>query len=252
MELGIANYALWIAGPLLEAVVLVQMLRRGWHCNYPVFFSYLVLNTVRSPFLYSIFRWSHGYGAYFYSYWMIEAASIGLGFAVIWEVFSSIFRPYEGLRSLAGTLYRLGAVGLLIVAILSVAMAPAADRNWLAGTVVLLDRSLRLIQVGLLLLLFALSRYFRLSLAHLAFGIALGFGLSASIQLAVVAMRTYYGTPAGSQFTLLAPAAFTCGVLVWLLYTLGPQKEPADAKPIQASLPQVERWNQALLELLNR
>lgn len=242
-----AYYALWIAPAVGLTLMAVIMMCRKLYRELPFFFAYCVFSVLRSLVLFLILHWQGE--AYFYGYWTAEALSAALGFGVIHEVFSRVFERYQAIQGLGVLLFRWAAAVLVLVAVVAAAASPGSDESRLMASVLVLERSVHVIQVGLLLLLFAFSAYFRLSWRHYVFGIALGFGLFASVQLVAVAMRAHVGLISDYSWGFVKLASYNCAVVVWITYLLMPQPAEATAPP---QLGQVESWNRALLQLLQR
>ena len=78
---------------------------------------------------------------------------------------------------------------LLLAAILAAVYSSGPVPDYLMAGVALLDRSVAIIQAGLLMFLILTARMFGLSGRTFAFGIALGFGVVASTELGVWALR---------------------------------------------------------------
>ena len=68
MHLRPTDYVLWIATPLLQMGVLIAMIKRGLHRDYPYFFNYTILQVVGVPVLYIIL--TRSYSVYFYAYYV--------------------------------------------------------------------------------------------------------------------------------------------------------------------------------------
>jgi hypothetical protein len=114
----------------------------------------------------------------------------------------------------------------------------------------LVERSVRVVQCGLLLFLFISSAYLGLSLRNHVFGVALGFGVFVGVQMAAIAMRTQAGLVTQDALNLVKMASYNCAVLVWMTYLLAPQSADDEARvPVAA---EVKSWNRALLQLLQR
>ena len=114
----------------------------------------------------------------------------------------------------------------------------------------LLERSVRVMQCGLLAFLFLISFHFGLSWQSHIFGIALGFGVFASIELVAIAVRAQMGLVANTAYSQVNSAAYSCGVLIWVCYLLAPKPAPQYMSMIHHN--DLEKWNQALLQLLER
>src|SRR5208282_4043464 len=129
-------------------------------------------------------------GEYYYAYALGSAISAGLRFGVIYEVFAHVFRDYPALSGLGRTLFRWAAIVLLLLALGLAWLAPAEGVGHLMVMVDVLNRSVSILQCGLLLFLFLFSGYFALSWRSYAFGISLGLGIYASMDLAVASIRS--------------------------------------------------------------
>jgi hypothetical protein len=80
------------------------------------------------------------------------------------------------------------------------------------------DRSMRLMQVGLFLLLMFLCRFLRNCSRQQVFGIALGFGIFASVELILVSVVMWYGNAQAPIISLLKSTAYNAVTLVWIGY----------------------------------
>src|SRR5262249_28192294 len=98
-------YALWIAHPVLQAGIAAVMLRRKLHRKFMFFFAYIVGEFLTFVVIFPA-NMRHNYTAYFYLYWTTNAISVFLGFMVIYEVFSDVFRPFHTLRDLGTVLFK--------------------------------------------------------------------------------------------------------------------------------------------------
>src|SRR5262249_14237601 len=203
---------LWLAGPLLQATISVFMLRRKLHRELPWFFGYTVFQVVQTTvswFLHDKFP------PYFYFYWSAELVGLILGLAVIYEVFRNVVMNYDRLHRAGFMLYRWCAVLLLLVATITVATAPNIDSAAIIEGIITLDRGVRLVQVGLLLFLFIFASYLSLSWRSHSFGVALGFGFLASVELALAAIRSHVGTDANQFYATLKPLTYFFTLLIW-------------------------------------
>ncbi|MGA9812486.1 MAG: hypothetical protein WBQ64_06905, partial [Terriglobales bacterium] len=119
---------LWIAPHVLQFFIVVVMLRRGWFREFPVFFAYTAFQVVEGG---TLFILDHSPAISGYQYWFAHsvglAIDVGLRFAIIFEVFTSIFRNYPGLKQLCRILLRGAIVILLFAAITIAARAPEHD-----------------------------------------------------------------------------------------------------------------------------
>jgi hypothetical protein len=73
-------------------------------------------------------------------------------------------------------------------------------------------------QCGLICLLLILCRFLRNCWRQWVFGIALGFGIFASIELILVSFAMHYGNNFGEIVSLLKSLAYNSVTLVWIFY----------------------------------
>jgi len=222
--------------------------------EYPFFFSYAILQVLRSLIELGLRGNSYrSYRIYFGFYWVAEAVIVLLNFAVLYEIARSVLRPYPSLPSWvrALPLHAVGAVAAL--GIVFAGLQTVTDPSWIVARILVLETTARFAQATLLLLLFALAAFFRLQWKHLSFGIALGFGLYACVCLVAVAVRGYFGPTQDFIFALTNSLAYNCACLIWLTYAFQSNDATAVAKlpPGRAGV-ELDDWNRALGGLLRR
>ena len=244
----IAFYMLWIAPALLMALLTVVMTRRGLYLELPAFFAYALFTAVRTPILFFVYHRHPDVSAYFY--WLAEGGSAVLGFASIYEVFQHMFRTREAAHRLGVLFFRWTAAAFVLLAVVAAATANQPDATPLVAAVVWLAQGVRLVQCGLLLFLFVSTAFFGVAWRNHWFGIAVGFGLFAGVQLAALAMQARLGMVNSKTVVWVNMASYNCAVLVWASYLLAPQ--PAEEMPPRPVAAEVKGWNQALLQLLQR
>src|SRR5579863_656039 len=170
MHLSIADYVLEFIAPTLQLGVLIAMCRRGLHRDYPFFFYYSILQIVSVPLLAAIRLFS--YTAYYYGYYVVLGLSILISFAVLQEIFKDAFRPYEALRDLSAILFRWSALVALLVGVMwAINATHKSENGGIIDAILLGERSVRLMQCGLVFFLLLFSEYLGISRRSLVFGI---------------------------------------------------------------------------------
>ena len=96
--------------------------------------------------------------------------------------------------------------------------------------------------------IFFFANYLRLTWRHYVFGIALGFGLIASIELSALALRSQFGMTVHTIFDFLRRGSYDAAVAIWLRYLLSPEPERPTIQVLPAQ--ELAKWNQALLQLI--
>lgn len=236
----------WVGNGLQTALVVALLWRRLWR-ELPLFLSYHIFLIVRSIAL-SFVIGTHPWG-YFYGYWITEVVAWAWCLAAIQEVTTLLCSPYASIQRLIVVLFRWGGGLLIAIAVFTAYAAPGADVERVMAGILILERSVRIVQVGLLSLLFVFAGFLRLRWPHYAFGVALGFGIFCSVELAAITLRAHGGMPVHQTFVILKPLSFVVAEAVWLFFVAVPARSPA-YQPRPA--PTMEGWDLALGELLRR
>lgn len=209
-------YVSWIAGPTLQITLLVFMVQRKLHTVFPRFFSYIFFQIVKSGFLFIIYRYYDG--SYFDAYWAGNAISVLLTVTVMDELLQHLFKQYGGIQNLGSIIFRWACGLLLLLAILSAVSSQDGSADRVVAAVLAFDRSVRVMQCGLVLLLMLLCRFLRNCWRQHEFGIALGFGVFASIELILVSILMHYGDGPGAIVSLVKSSAYNAVTLLWIVY----------------------------------
>jgi hypothetical protein len=243
-KIKILYYALWFAHPALLTVIAIVMFRRGQHRTFKFFFAYVVTQIMSFAAVFPIYHYY--YSAAFYVSWISTAISVVLGFMVIHEAFLDVFRPFHTLRDLGTVLFKwAGLVMLLVAGVVSVSTSSSDVQAWVLA-IMTAQRCVRIVQVGMVLFLLFFARYVGVSRRQHSFGIALGFGIFAVVELALIA--SWVGDHLGNvAMNLINMSAFNTALLIWLGYTL--VKSPARESSFTLLRPQ--RWEQSLSDIHN-
>jgi len=245
MPLGSLIHDLWIGGIALQVLLAATLLaKKAWQ-KYPLFTAYIFFNLFETAATLSVYRMH----AYFYTFWICEAIGIFLGLAVVREIFTNIFAPHAALRKLATLIFRIAVVALILLAC-GALYEQSANARSIARVVMVATDATRIIELGLIMFLFLSSSAFGLHWRQNEFGIALGLGTCAAVELINVTLMTHLSPAAGQVFSLVHSFSINFSLLIWLGYLLIPERATSSGEmPKQA---QLEQWNQAVMELINR
>jgi hypothetical protein len=242
-KLRFLYYALWLAHPTLQVGIGIVMLRRGLVRQFKCFFAYILTQLATFAVVFPASVW-HSYTAAFYLYWCCNAISVAFGFLVIHEVFVDVFRAFHTLRDLGTVLFKwAGLVMLLVAGVVSVSTNSSEMAPWMQA-IITSQRCVRIIQVGMVMFLLFFAHYVGVSRRQHSFGIALGFGSFAVIELILIC--SWVGNHlTGPWMSIVNMAAYNSSLVLWLGYVA--VKRPA--RDGSLSLLQPQRWEQSLSDI---
>jgi hypothetical protein len=132
---------------------------------------------------------------------------------------------------------------MILVAVVVLVSSDIRDITPLTQAIVAAQRCVRIVQVGMVLLLLFFSRYLGVSRRQHSFGIALGFGCFALVELALVA--SWVGDHLGNLTVgLLNMVAYNLSLVIWLGYAW--TKSPV--RDVSVML-QPHRWEHSLSDI---
>lgn len=250
MRVPVEDHIVAFGSVVVQVAIAFVLVRRSIYKDFPWFFSYIVYHAMQGIIMEAI-ALQQGYSlAYIWSIYTSEIFSLAISVGVIYEVFTSVLAPYEALNHVAKRLFAVSAMVLAVVAIALAEAGKGPGINRLAYAVFVSYRSLRVVQLGLLLILFALARSFGLKWRTYTFGIALGYGIYAAVDLILTTMRAELGESFWHLHSILSAIAFTGMHFIWLSYFLQRQEIAQPVRVIPYN--DIAKWNEKLEELLKR
>jgi len=246
-------YYLWITPHLLQIGIAGIILYRKLIRLFPWFFAYTCFEVFEFVLLLASDRLHIGKVSYFSLFSVTAVVSTILRFGIILEILRQLASSYAVLERVLKPLFRWGTIGLLIAALVLAVYAGGdrSNRSWFVTN--MLDRTALILQTGLLAGLFLFSRYLTLSWRNRLFGIALGLGVYAIVDLITTAVRSQAGFWHAQLLDYASMAAYHCSVLIWFFYLLKRERSRSDDDG--HDLPthyEVEAWNEELERLLHQ
>ena len=241
-----------IAPLALGFILNLAVAHRIWHAGlskeYPALFRYCLANAIAmvGGVIFSRYADSKVFCFYCYYYWFSNIVVDSLALAVTLEIFRDIFKPYEALRHFGTLMFRwIVAVMILVSIVSALSTGSAHPADILANTTAMFDRGLAILQCGIVLFLLLSNRFIGISFRERVFGIAVGFGVTASTTLLVLSVLHW--APASMVQPLGAVMSFAVcvGEGIWLGYFFLPQPE----RRLSDALPESRRWEYALASI---
>lgn len=247
-----ASYYLWIAPHVLLGIFLIGLLRRRLQRQLPIFVTYVVFELLQfivlftinlhSLFLASLYRWTLVVG---------EGISSILELGFIYELANQLLLS----RSSLSSVLRRGLQAILALLLLGAAIGSGAFSGISVQSVTnifeMVNFSSNLIEAGMVLALFIFARALRVSWHSWIAGVALGFGVSASIALISAALRAEWGKPAFIAADLTQMAAFHACVVIWLESLFLADRTPPFPDG-QLKISDLELWDRELQRMVQR
>src|SRR6267142_873099 len=237
----------WLGGIVLQVSLAVVIVFRKIWTRFPFFAAYLLTNLGTSGLLFLLSTghvWHVSKHVYFYCYWLTQAITLTLGLATLFEIFTTLLASYPSLRKLALLVCRYAVLALGLLGSLVVIFHHQGETTP-NGPLFALEVAVRIAEVGLVVLLFVFAAIFGLPWRRSAFGIALGIGMYASVQLGAVAWQSYSGHAGGHRSwdisTMASLLAFDLSLLVWMGSLLSRQYATSNVELPERA--QLEQWN---------
>ncbi len=242
-------FYLWIAPRILLLVLLVMLYRYSLLKRFPIFSLYAAFQVAQWAYLFGIYAQTGTFATPEYRSHLatFSAVSALLRFGILYEVFVAMSGDSKGIRE-AGlkTLRWAGAVLFLLGSVI----ATMQGVTGFFGAFWLFDRTISLMQCGLLIAMFVLSGFFAIPWKNYAFGIALGFGVFETVELVDAALRSQMRS--GSYvLDAVGMAAYHLCVLIWIAYLVFVQRSRPAALHAQQGY-DIESWNRELRRLHTR
>jgi hypothetical protein len=252
-------YSLWASSPVSQLVIAAIMFRRSLHREFPVFFSYTLFRATTALLILFLSRLGLLTDPQFFgAEWLHETGCILLRFIVIYELFRVISKAYSDLSTASIELFRWSTAVLVLVSVmLSFALRGNPPNGWIDAGLNVLDRTVDFVQVGLLLIMLLLVQYLQLSGRSYAFGIAVGLGIFAAVDLITSAVLAQSGAISIDQqkhltgiVDLISLGAYQACAFIWLFYALLPERMTKTVTTIPEH--ELDAWDHELQRLVRK
>jgi hypothetical protein len=240
-RLPLATTILWIIPLALQYAIAAAMLRRRLVRIFPIFFCYTVWVPARDTALFFIRYPSNLYASV---YLWGDALAVLLGIGAIIEAIRHIFPTHPFLRRFLRSMWIFGFVAASM-SLLILVSTPAVGRDPRLEWILLLERSARLLQACMLVVLIALMSRLGLRWHHYLVGIVVGFGVYSALNLAALEFRGHLHFVTDVTYALLQSSAYNLGAIIWAFYFLRPWRQKTIDRLPETDLAE---WNEAVTD----
>lgn len=226
MHYRLADYLLWLLMPAFLAGVPLAMYRRALHRRYTCFFHYTILQVASAAILGILAVYSNT--AYYHAYYAVLGMSIAASIAVLWEFVMEglACRPWLKWSCLLLLSSFVVLIGLNIVNFMGLRSFARADSEvW--SLVMFVDKSLRWMQVFGVFTLVLFATELGISRRSVLYGMVMGFGLFAAVNLWVATAFSNNGFLTSTTLSEINSVAYLSACFIWLAYTISGSTDPS-------------------------
>jgi hypothetical protein len=232
MRLHSIDYLLWCATPAVMIAIAAYMLRRRLRREFPFFFNYVVFEIAAFAIEFPLRNWAN----YYYVYWVTTALSILVSVGVVVEIVEKIVgRKKAQLNSNVVLLCWCVFATMAVAAVWALASGRGFGIDNITNIIYLVDRSVRVAAcvVAVCMLLFGAAA--GISKRNLAFGIAIGFGLFALVNMLVLIALSHSSFLTKRTLSRISSIAYLISMLIWLVYAAIAPKESSSSRSAGAA-----------------
>jgi hypothetical protein len=248
MHASITSTVLSVTEAILCLIAVIFIFLRGQRSEYKALCLYLGCHAASDFLLLSIivigrhiFSVRLEYELYYYVYMIGFAVESILGLLLIYSVFNLAMAPLDGLKRLGTLIFRWAASISVAIALGSAITPHITEKEFLAGFLPQLQRTQSILTLCLLLFVCFAIRPMGLTYRSRIFGVSLGLGTIATINLVSVAWESHFHNMYQSVDT--AAGVLSCGVfMMWIAYFALP--EPKRRMIVLPTTSPFLRWNQ--------
>jgi hypothetical protein len=223
---------LWIAPHLLLILVAILMYRRSQHKAFPIFFTYLLFEFLKTCLLFAMHSLKTPGPIYLKTDLLCRSASIALHFGILQELFSAPVASNASMRrGVARMLNWITVVMIGLAAVFIGAVYYSSMDQGIAPIYAVIE-ALNMSQCGLIVLVFLWHGFLGLRMRPLAFGIALGMGLATGLDPFIVALKSSVAPASYRMVDILQMAVYHVAVLFWVYYAQVREKVRSDSTAV--------------------
>ncbi|PYV58028.1 MAG: hypothetical protein DMG91_05215 [Acidobacteria bacterium] len=242
---GIATTTLWLVPLSLQFAIAVLMFRRGLYKTFPLFFGYTIWVPTRDALL---FLFPYPSRAYSGLYWGGDVAALLVSLGIVFEIVQELMPGYR-FFPLARRLLAMAAAAACAVAIFLLRINGYTATDASLEPIVIFERSIRFIQVCVLILTVLIVYRFGVPWHRYAVGIAAGFGIYSAINMALLELRLHVRVLSDQAFVLANSAAYNAAAIIWAYYFFSSWRKQEIERLPETHLAD---WNEAVTEDLHR
>jgi hypothetical protein len=225
------SQAIWWAGIVVEAILLLRGLRGGWSSRYRYFYLYILFVFLQSLLRFFIFR--RDPQLYSSVYWITEFLGLMIGCALTFEIYRKGLAAYPGTARMARNLL---AIVFVLAATKAFVDASNDPRWWPIATTTDLELALRIVQAGSIGALVVLFLIYKVPFGKNLRGIVLGYGLFLTLSVMQFAFMSVQGERYLAFWSYMQSFAYLLVLGIWAGHLWSYQREPEPEATVRLEL----------------
>ena len=248
---------LWYAEPVVSCMILGFLFYSKQARVYWGLTAFAILRVISVAVLFTIISTaphvrsteiSTHYRVYFYTYWSFYLVESVLIFLTIQSLFRLAMEPLKGLQRMGLLIFRWAAIASLALAVATSIGPHVSSTKFIIAAASEIQRAQSILTLCLLLFLCLAAKPLGLNYRSRIFGISLGFGLMASMDLVQSAWLTQHFSLFSAN-NIIKGSVMLGALLLWTGYFAIPEpKRKLITLPLRSPL---LRWNDIALALGN-
>ncbi len=217
-----ATSLLWIAGIVLELVILFRFLKGRLYAHYPFFFAYMAIVCFFSAALTPVYQYHRGLYPQFY--WMSQFLGLLAGFVVLFEIVQKSFQRYPGARKFATPVLVMMFAMLCAYFVFRLLPSSPTVYKGFSG----LENDFRAVQALTLCGLLIVISYYRIDVGRNLLGIMMGLGFYVGSIILSHELRRHIGPAFDAGWNAIQPYTYLTSLFIWTyaLWSYAPAAAP--------------------------
>jgi len=243
VSLSPVQWIISLGSVALQFAIMFLMIRRRLRTDFPMFFAYLGFNA--AIVLVGLATYLFAFRQYFYVYWTVNTLTMLASFAVLYEVFAILLKPFSAVVDLGKMLFFWAGLFVLLAAVLTAVVTAGPGPQKLVALAALCDRCMHLMQCGFLMLLLIFEKRLNFSWRSSGMIVGLGMGMNAALDLAV-SYGEHLVPSAQLKWDMVSGFSLIAVLLFWVIALWTHQGAPKTVNSTPSRLI-LQRWNEALI-----
>ena len=220
------SHSIWVAGIVLELLLVLRGIQQNLIRRYPIFFSYIGF-----VFLSDILMFSMRFPPriYLYLYWLTEFVGLILGCLVVFEFYRVALSLFPGTARMSRALL---AVLFVVAAAKTVVRTASVPQWWFNTTPAQVEGVLRVCELLAILSLTVLLLFYSIPIGKNLRGILIGYGLFVSWSVVCLSLVAIGVAKADSLWSYTFAFSYLITLIVWTVHLWSYQPNPVPDRAI--------------------